>query len=92
MDFGCQSGITSEFGCQYKVARAAFKRGNERLERSKQYYELDGYVTDHVSIVQNQSVRQRGYPMSLKSAGGSSQGVGRRAGRALGFVGCARPS
>lgn len=36
-------------------ARAAFKRANSSFERAKRHFVLDGYVTDHIAIVTDQS-------------------------------------
>ena len=39
----------------FDVARIVFLRGMANAENAKKYYVLDGFVTDHVNLLQNQS-------------------------------------
>jgi hypothetical protein len=43
----------------FDAARTVFKRAMQQLEHAKEYFVLDGYVSDHVAIVTDQSALYR---------------------------------
>jgi hypothetical protein len=50
--FSCISAIEIN---SFEDARTVFLRASSRLEQSKKYYVLDGFVTDHVTLLQENS-------------------------------------
>eukprot|EP01135_Chromosphaera_perkinsii_P006544 Nk52_evm16s539 gene=Nk52_evmTU16s539 len=47
---------SEKFASDFDGARLLFKLGNSHLQRAMEFYQLDGYVTAHIEILQNISL------------------------------------
>lgn len=52
---GCAPIRTLQPVVSFEDARVVFKTANPKYERAKAYYELDGFVTNHIAVLQDQS-------------------------------------